>query len=360
MGVNTDDVLAGSINLPVLSYPRAEQRVAFFEQLVERLQAKPGIESVTTASALPSWNTSKRPYELAGAPTAGDQAGEAPRPTLSSLTVGPAYFRTMQARLLSGRDFNRADTAAETPVAIVNQLFATKFWPGEDSLGKRLRFFDGNTPEPWVTVVGVVSNIIQDDQTRQTFDPLVYVPFRQKPGGGAWVFVRTRVPPERVANVFRQEVQALDPELPIYGPFALTERLEMFWDTRFYGVLFLIFATLALLLASVGLYSVIAHSVSLRTQEIGIRMAIGASARDVVALVLVQGMIPLGGGLAVGLAASLAVNRVLQSVLVQVSPSDPITLAGASTILMVFATLGCLIPARRALRVDPVVALRHD
>ncbi|HEV3059851.1 MAG TPA: ABC transporter permease [Vicinamibacterales bacterium] len=360
MGVNTADVLAGSISLPALTYPRAEQRVAFFEQLAERLQAIPGVESVTTASALPSWNTSKRPYELAGAPTAGDQPGEAPRPTLSSMTVSPAYFRTMHARLLSGRDFSRADTAAETPVAIVNQLFATKLWPGEDLLGKRLRFFDGNTPEPWVTVVGVVSNIIQDDQTRQTFDPRVYMPFQQKPGGGAWVCVRTRVPPERVANAFRHEVQALDPELPIYGPFPLTERLEMFWDTRFYGVLFLIFATLALLLASVGLYSVIAHSVSLRTQEIGIRMAIGASARDVVALVLVQGMIPLGAGLAVGLAASLAVNRVLQSVLVQVSPSDPITLAGASTILLVFATLGCLIPARRALRVDPVVALRHD
>ena len=174
------------------------------------------------------------------------------------------------------------------------------------------------------------------------------------------MFVRTRVPPESLASAFRREVQTLDAELPIYGPFTLVERLEMFLDSRFYGVLFAIFASIALLLASVGLYSVIAHSVGLRTQEIGIRMAIGATTRDVVTLVFAQGMIPLAIGLTVGLAASLAVNQLLSSLLVQVSPADPITLIVASAILVLSATLGCLIPARRAMRVDPVVALRHD
>jgi putative ABC transport system permease protein len=245
-------------------------------------------------------------------------------------------------------------------VAIVNQLLAAQFWPGEDPLGKRFRFFNGDAPGPWLTVVGVASNIIQNDATRQRFDPQVYLPYRQDPGGGAWVLVRTRVRPESLANAFRREVQALDSDLPLYGPMPVAERMERFWDNRFYGVMFLIFAAIALLLASIGLYSVIAHSVSQRTQEIGIRIAIGATAGDILRLVFVQGMIPLGIGLAIGLAASLAVNRVLESMLVQVSPEDPVALVAASAVLILSATLGCLIPARRAMRVDPVVALRHD
>jgi putative ABC transport system permease protein len=146
----------------------------------------------------------------------------------------------------------------------------------------------------------------------------------------------------------------------MFGPFALAPHLEIFWDSRFYGSMFLIFAAIALLLASIGLYAVIAHSVSQRTQEIGIRMAVGAKARDILKLVFAQGMIPLGIGLALGLAASLAVNRVLKSMLVQISPSDPITLMVASAVLILSATLGCWIPARRAMRVDPAVALRHE
>jgi len=152
----------------------------------------------------------------------------------------------------------------------------------------------------------------------------------------------------------------LDPSLPLYGPMAIADRMERFWDSRFYGSLFLIFAAIALLLASIGLYTVIAHSVSQRTQEIGIRMAIGGTPRDILRLVFRQGMIPLAIGLTVGLAASFAVNRILTSMLVQVSPADPITLVVASAALVLAGTLGCLIPARRAMRVDPVVALRNE
>jgi predicted permease len=360
MGVNPANVLAGSVNLPLTKYVSAEQKMAFYDQLTARLEATPGVESVATASALPTWNASKTKYELAGSPSAGYQEDESIRPLISSLTISPEYFRTMEARVVSGRPFNRADTASGVQAAIVNEAFVAKHWPGEDALGKQLRLFNRMTPGPWLTIVGVVSNIIQDDQTRQTFEPLVYLPYGQKPGGGAWVFVRTRVPPESLASAFRREVQTLDAELPVYGPFTLVERLEMFWDSRFYGGLFAIFASIALLLASIGLYSVIAHSVGRRTQEIGIRMAIGATTGDVVTLVFAQGMIPLAIGLTVGLAASLAVNQLLSSLLIQVSPADPVTLIVASAILTLSATLGCLIPARRAIRVDPVVALRHD
>ncbi len=361
IGVNTANVLTGSVNLrPPTNYVTPEQMIAFYDQLTARLEATAGVESVATASALPTWNTSKTKYELAGSPSASYQQDDSIRQPISFLTVSTEYFRTMEARVLSGRAFDRSDTASGMQAAIVNTAFAARYWPGDEAVGKRLRLFDGRTPGPWLTVVGVVSNIIQNDQTRQLFEPLVYVPYRQKPGGGAWVFVRTRVPPESLAAAFRREVQRLDAERPVYGPFTLVERLEMFWDSRFYGLLFAVFASIALLLASIGLYSVIAHSVGLRTQEIGIRMAIGATKRDVVALVFAQGMIPLAVGLIVGLAASLAVNRLLSSLLIQVSPADPVTLVAASTILMLSATLGCLIPARRAMRVDPVVALRHD
>jgi ABC-type antimicrobial peptide transport system permease subunit len=156
-------------------------------------------------------------------------------------------------------------------------------------------------------------------------------------------------------------VQAIDSELPIFGPLTLDERLEgNYWSSGLYGVLFLILAAIALLLASVGLYALIAHSVSRRTQEIGIRMAVGATARDIRELVLRQGTLPLGIGLAIGLAASIAVNRVLKSQLVEVSPADPIALAAASATLVLSGMLGCLIPARRAMRVEPANAIRHE
>ena len=356
IGVHTADILGGSLALPTEKYPRAEDKVSFYDRLITRLQALPGVESVAMADTLPTWGSAKFSYELEGEPPAEDGR----RPKLSALKISPAYFRMLGAPVVSGREFNDADVASGVPVAIVNQLFASRFWPGEDPVGKRLRLFDENTPEPWLTVVGVASNIIQNDQTRQRFDPMVYLPYRQKPGGGAWVLVRTRVPSSSLSNAFRQEVQALDPNLPLYGPMAIVDRMEGYWDSRFYGAMFLIFAAIALLLASIGLYTVIAHAVSQRTQEIGIRMAMGGTPRDILRLVFRQGMLPVGIGLTIGLAASFAVNRLLKSMLVQVSPADPVTLLAASAVLISAALLGCLIPARRAMRVDPLRALRSE
>jgi ABC-type antimicrobial peptide transport system permease subunit len=245
-------------------------------------------------------------------------------------------------------------------VALVNQRFASQYLAGENPLGKRLRLFRGDQPEAWLTIVGVVSNIVQNDASRQRFDPVVYLPFRQNAAQDPWIFLRSSIPQEALAAAFRREIQALDADLPIYGPYSLTERLERYWDSRFYGGLFLIFAAIALLLASIGLYTVIAHAVSQRTQEIGVRMALGGTPRDILNLVLRQGMLPLGIGLVIGLVASLAVNQLLKSMLVQVSPADPIALLAASAVLIVAALLGCVIPARRAIRVDPVDALRHE
>jgi putative ABC transport system permease protein len=354
VGAKTENILVASLTTQA-GTPAAAQ-ISFFERLTTRLGTIPGVESVVMASSLPTWGSRRFPYQLAGEQAVDVHA----RPLLPALAISPAYFKTLGAAVLAGRDFNDADGVSGTPVAIVNQRFAEKFWPGEEPLGKRLRLFDAKTPEAWLTVVGVASNIIQNDATRQEFGPVLYVPYRQKPEASMWILARTRVPPQSLANAFRREIFTVDSDLPIFGPFTLEARLEAYWDSRFYGFLFLIFAAIALLLASVGLYAVIAYSVSHRTQEIGVRTAMGATARDILKLVFLEGMFPVGIGLTIGLAASLAVNQILKSQLIQVSPADPITFIVASASLVFSATLGCLIPARRAMRVDPVVALRHE
>jgi putative ABC transport system permease protein len=357
VGVKTANTLTMQLALPDARYPGAETRIAFFDRLTTRLEAVPGVESIAIANRLPAASSLKFSYELAGAPPVDERR----RPTLSAVIIGPAYFRTLGAATRSGREFNDADGLSGVPVAIVNQRFASAYWPGANPIGKRLRLFDGQTPGAWLTVVGVAPNIIQDGATRQEFDPLVYLPYRQRPVRGAWVLARARVPAASLGMAFRREVQALDTDLPIDNLRTLAEWVGLpYVEQGNFTVLFLLFSAIALLLASIGLYAVIAHSVVQRTQEIGVRIAIGATARDILALVLVQGMLPLGIGLTIGLTASLAVTPILKSQLVRVSPTDPISLVVASAVLIVSATLGCLIPARRAMRVDPVVALRHD
>jgi len=357
IGVQPDKLLTGIPNLSASRYPDATARISFYDRLETRLEAIPGVESAALASSIPLWGAARLSYELDGAPPVDDQS----RPTLSALTISPQYFRTLGAAVLSGRDFNDSDGFSAPRVAIVNQRFARRFWPGENPLGKRIRLFSSNTPEAWLTVVGVVSNILQSDIARPELNSLVYLPWRQMAGGDMNVLVRTSVAPGSLRTTFQREVHALDPGLPMFGPFTLIERLQTkYWDKGRYTGLFLIVAAIALLLASVGVYAVIAHSVSRRTQEMGIRLALGAVARDVLSLVFREGMQPVGMGLAIGLAASLAVNRVLKSELVQVSPDDPLTMIATSAVLILSAALGCWIPARRAMRVDPAVALRHD
>ncbi len=355
IGVRKPDLLAMSINLPQTGYPTAESRIAFYDRVKTNLEAIPEVESVALANRVPTGGSSSFPYELAGAP----ESDEKHRPVLSGLIVSPGYFRTMGTAMPSGREFSDFDGTAGVPAAIVNERFATRYWPGETPLGKRLRLFNGQKPGDWLTVVGVAPDIAQNGAIRQ--DPLAYLAYRQNPTGNMEVMARTRVAPGRLVNAFRGVVRAIDSDLAVLGPRTLEERLEVnYWSSGLYGVLFLILAAIALLLASVGIYAVIANSVSRRTQEMGIRVAVGATSRDVCRLVLRQGMLPVGIGLPIGLAASFAVNRALKSFLVQVSPTDPTALVVASATLVLAALLGCLIPARRAMRVDPVIALRHE
>jgi putative ABC transport system permease protein len=273
------------------------------------------------------------------------------------------------ASAISGRDFNDGDRASALPVAIVNQSFAATFWPAEEPLGKRLRSLDPNMPTVWRTVVGVVPNIMQGDALRQRFKPLAYVPFEQEPAPRRALFlVRTAVRPDQVAQTVRAEVQRLDANVSLEDFDTLKARFAFdrdYMDSQHselkkHAAVAPIFALIALMLAAIGLYAVIAHSVSQRTKEIGVRMAIGAAAADIRRMVLAEGMLPVVIGMILGMAASFAVNRILQSQLVRVSPYDPATMAVTPVVLIVVAVLACQVPARRATRIEPVVALRHE
>jgi putative ABC transport system permease protein len=359
IGINASNVLSMSLNLPEARYPTARSAISFFDSLKGRLEAMPGVESVAIADAFPTAGSRHIPYEIDGAQAVDEQK----RPTVSTITVGSRYYQTLGATVLLGRDFNDFDEASSVPVVIVNERFARQVWPGEDPLGKRVQLFNGKSPA-WRTVVGVVSDIVQNDLNRQEFSPLVYVPYRQRPSPEMHVFIRTRVPPETLVQSVRRQVQSLDPRLPIWlGPFTLENRLAgmgYYWNHAIDAILLLILAAIGLLLASIGVYAVISHSVSERRHEIGVRIAIGASARDILRLVFKEGMLPLLAGLALGLGSSFVLNKLLAAELVQISPTDPLTLIAASATLILAAMLGCWIPARRALRVDPVVALRHE
>jgi putative ABC transport system permease protein len=360
LGVRTTQVTSMLVSLPQERYRDAVAEIAFFDRLTARLQATPGVESLAIANELPTASVRPMPYEIADDVPMDSQR----RPTVSVLTIGPKYFSTLGVRLLAGRDFNDFDGVSGVPTAIVNQQFVNAYWPGQDPLGKRLRLFEGTSPTAWLTVVGVVSNVAQNTADRQARDPVVYRPYRQQPRRAMWVIVRAGTPLGSLAPAFRREVHAIDADLPIWiGPSAmndLTAAMGNYWRLGVNAALLGVFAGVALFLAAIGLYAVVASSVHRRTQEIGIRIAIGATANDVRNFVFRLGILPSTIGLAIGLVASFAVTPVLKTQLVRVSPIDPMTLMATAAALMLAAILGCAFPAWRAMRVDPIVALRDD
>lgn len=367
-------VLVAGIKLPSDEYTSPDTRLAYFDRIETQLRTILGIDEVTVASTIPVNAARSRPLEIEGRPGPPDQDE-----SVGFLTTGSDYFRVVGASVISGRDFNTGDRMESLPVAIINQSFADKFWPSEQPLGKTLRVTDRTKSNAWRVVVGVVPNIMQGDATRQRFAPLVYIPFQQEPTAlavdssntafnGAYFLLHSRVPADHVAETVRSELQKSDPDM-ILEDFMTLDRNFAFRRGRMdlahaelgkYASVAPIFAVIALLLAAIGLGAVIAHSVNQRTKDIGIRMAIGAAAQDIRMMVLSDGMLPVAIGMTLGLVVSLAVNRMLQSQLVGVSPYDPVTMVGAPAVLTLVALLACLIPARRAMNVDPTIALRHD
>ncbi len=357
IGANTSHVLTMRINLPEATYPKAEDQVAFHQRLKMKLEALPGVEPVSLASSPPAQFVSSFPFELAGRPPADPEH----LPITGRLVIGANYFGVLQTPVRRGRTFNQSEETGGAPVVVVNQSFAEKTWPGEDPIGKRLRLVRGSVKQPWLTVVGMVGDIQQNFQNPLERGPLIYLPYSSDPQRTVFVLARTAVSPLTLAEVFRSQVRDLDKNLPVEGVDTLENIVSMSrMNVYVWSILFTIFAGVALALAAVGLYAVVAHSVSQRTREIGVRMAVGGSARNIARLVLLQGIRPVIIGLVIGLPLAAAVTFVLRAALVGVAPGDPVSLAGAALVLALAAVLGCVIPALRAVRIDPVVALRCD
>jgi len=359
-----EHILVGSLTLPPDKYSSPDARRGYFDRLDAQLRTIPGMEQETVASALPVGFVNLRTFEIEGRPDEQDRGESA-----QFLSTGPDYFRLVGASPISGREFDDRDRAAALPVAVVNESFAATFWPGEQPLGKRIRVIEQKKPGEWRTVVGVVPNIMQGDPLRQRFKPVVYVPLRQESRGRrAWFLVRARVPPGQVARAVRAEAQKLDSDVLLSDVTTLKAHFAFNRDSMDaehselgkQAAVSPVFALIALLLAAVGLYAVSAHSVRQRTKEIGIRMALGAAAGDIRRMTLRNGILPVAIGMILGLVASLALNRILQSQLVGVPPYDPLTMASGPAILIFVALLACYIPARRATKIDPVVALRYE
>jgi putative ABC transport system permease protein len=357
-------VLVGRIQLPRQKYSTPESRLAFSASLRAGLAAVPGVESAAVANGRPLDDFEPRRFELES--QIGALHG---MPVFAS---SPGYFQTIGATVLSGRDFNNSDRPGTPLVAIVNQSFVDAYFPGQNPVGRQVRLYQKERPDSgqWRTIAGVVSNIVQNEWTRQHFVPAAYLPIGQEPEpeGEAWFFARTTTVSAGSAAAVDAAVRRVNPNLKILDFLTLKASFSL-PSTRpegNYRELFQnaavapIFAIIALLLAAMGLYAVVARSVGQRTREIGVRMALGAAPRQIQRRVLFEGLKPVAAGLILGLAASLAVNRVLRSQLVGLSPWDAVTLTLSPLILTLVALLGCLLPLRQAVRVDPAVALRQE
>lgn len=357
IGVNPTNVLTMSMYVPPESYPDEAEQISFYERLAARLQGVPGVQSVAMASVAPTDRAAHAPYAIGNALLI-DQAEQ---PTVGRMIVGPGYFKTMEASIVSGRDFNDFDDASAAPVAIVNQSFARQHSAVEPVLlGSRIQLLQDAKPQSF-TIVGIASDIVQSDRTRQNAEALVYLPYRQRPQPNMFVFARTGVQPATLATAFSTELEAMDANLPIPGLMPLADRFARAYRfERNMTTILMGFAALGLLLAVVGLYAVVAHSVGMRNREIGIRRALGASSRQIRNLVLREAAVPLVAGLTIGVSTSMAFAPVMEPILVRVAGVDPAVLGTASLTLLAGAVAACLLPVRHALQIDPAITLRQD
>jgi predicted permease len=359
-GIRTEHLVSMPVNLPRATYPTGETRTLFYERLALRLATLPGADNAALATSVP-------PFGLWGRDVLFDgraDLGEGKRPTTGFVMISPSFFDTIGTTLRRGRGFDGRDGGKGAEVAIVNARFAAKHFPGEDPIGRRIRFpsKEKDLDSPWLTIVGVSPDIRHGNPREREFPDVVYVPLRLFGPGSATVLVRSRLEPAALVASVRREVQALDPDQPVGTAQTVDQVLtQASWPFRVFGTIFGILALIALVMASVGLYSVIAYSVSSRTQEIGVRMALGASQPAVRWLVLRRGLWQIAVGLVIGLVGAWAAGKfLLAAILAQVSGTDPLIFIGVPIVLTIVALAACLIPARRATKLDPLTALRVD
>ncbi|HWQ36040.1 MAG TPA: ABC transporter permease [Blastocatellia bacterium] len=359
-GFDPKSVLSFRVSLPGTQYDKPEKVEAFYQQLSSRIQAMPGVVSVSGVNPLPlSGNNAGVGFAIEGQPT---EPGR-PFPYDTYLRViRPDYFQTMNIQLVAGRDFSERDKLESTPVVIINESLAKRYFPNQNPLGRRINpsFGVDGRGVLWREIVGVVKDVHHASLSEDS-DAEVYVAHTQAPWNTITVVARTSINPSSLIQSVRNEVRSLNPDLPVYDIRTLEERISLtVAQPRFQMLLLTIFAGIALLLTAVGLYGVLAYNVAQRTQEIGIRMALGASAGKVRVMVVRQGMTLALAGIGLGLIASFAATRLLASLLYGVTATDPLTFALIGLAMLLIALAACWIPARRATKVDPMIALRYE
>jgi putative ABC transport system permease protein len=329
----------------------------FQQQLVQRVSQVPGVKSVGTVDNLPfSGNEFNVGWGIEGQPPLS--AADRPRAFLRHVSTN--YFESMGIPIRHGRAFADSDNGNAPGVAVVNEMAARRFWPNQEPIGKRFKRGKIDSQNPWMTVVGVVDPV-SHTALQVASQPEVYLPFQQNPGLNLTLVARTTSDPKAFAGAVRREVSALDKDLPVSNMKFMDEIIgKSVAQPRVYALLLGIFAGLALILASIGIYGVMSYSVTQRIHEIGIRMALGARPIDVLKLIVRQGLVLALIGVFLGVIASLALTRVLASQLYGVTPTDPVTFTTISVLLILVAVIACSIPAMRATKVDPMIAVRHE
>ena len=355
-GFNTERLLTMRLALSQTKYKEDQSITAFHQQLINQLESAPGVKGVATVSTLPliGGNTATFVAEGRETPKPGDEL------EANTRDVSSNYFEVMSVPLMKGRAFTDYDRAGSAPVVIINQMAASRFFPGEDAIGKRLVYT--RLPLPPFEIVGIVGDEKVNGLDKAT-TPVIYGPFLQYPDRYINLLVRTSGDPSVVAGAVRDEIQRLEPDAPVFDVRTMEQLIDNSPSTfirRYPAFLIGVFASLALLLACIGIYGVISYSVTERTREIGIRMALGASRSDVLRMIVGQGVRLALAGVGLGLLAAFILSRFLSSLLFDVSASDPLIYAGVSLLLIFVSLLACYVPARRATRVDPMIALRYE
>ena len=356
IGIRTERLMVMTLQLSDSRYTTPEARRAFFAQIEPRIQSIPGIESIAISTSVPPFGSGSRQVEIEG-------QRQTLKTSVATVTISPRFFDVVGIQPRSGRIFSDRDGLPGLETVIINERMASLFLPGEDPVGKRLRFVaQRGQPEPmWRTIVGVTPSIRHGSLTDEEMKTAIYLPFQQDTPKDASLLIRSDLPPVSVMDAVRHEVQLIDRDQPVFTIQTLDQMLEQNrWGIRVFGSVFAVFAGIALVLSAVGLYAVMSYDVTQRTQEIGVRMALGAKGRQVSWLILRRGLTQLAIGLAVGLAGALALGQVLQSVLVQVTPADPVTFVAITILLGAVSVAACMIPMRRAMRVAPMIALRNE
>lgn len=356
-GFNPEGMLTMHLSLPMTKYSEAPQRANFYKQVINDVRALPGVQSVGAVSVLPlSGGGSSGSFRIEGRDVPPGQSS----PHGARWAATPDYFKTMGIPLIRGRYFEDRDTSEALPVAIIDQALAQKYWPNEDPLGKRI-VFEGTRDNPlWREIVGIVGHVKHTDlegESRAQY----YMPHQQRPQPNMALVIRTPNDPNALAGSVRSVIKSADSDLPVFRVRTMDQFVaDSMTQRKFALLLICVFACLALLLSAIGLYGVMAYSVTQRTHELGLRMALGAQASDVLKLVVKQGMLLAVVGLAIGVVGAIFLSRLMKTMLFNVSATDPLVFVGIALILAAVALLACFVPARRATKVDPMVALRYE